>query len=353
MHPLLGDRARLGLYLLTFVLVGAILALLLVPSAAMGLGEALALAVPLALLLGFICLSAFYLCRSVPLASTDLPRLVGTQALAAAVASSIWVLAGLALAEVLGATLLVPGVEDRFAAAVPLLAATGALFYLLAGAVHYALLAIARSHAAETRALELAVLSREAELKALRAQLQPHFLFNALNSISALTTANPEGARQMCVLLGDFLRQSLRLGAKETVPLADELANTERFLAVEKVRFGARLRTEVRIDDGARECLVPPLLLQPLVENAITHGIAGLLEGGTLSIEARLRGTELRICVLNPRDPEAPRRAGEGMGLDNVRRRLDALFGREARTEVRREADRFRVELTLPARVAS
>jgi LytS/YehU family sensor histidine kinase len=219
---------------------------------------------------------------------------------------------------------------------------------LLAVAVHYVMAAAEASRLAETQALQARVWSKEAELKALRAQLHPHFLFNSLNSISALTTVDPERARQMCLLLSDLLRRSLSLGSKEMVALSEEVALVQRFLEVEKVRFGARLQTEVCLDPGVDEWLLPPLLLQPLVENAVTHGIANLVDGGVVRIEARPRGAWLEIAVENPCDPERSRRAGAGVGLDNVRRRLETLYGREARVTVKEADGRFRVELSLP-----
>ena len=153
----------------------------------------------------------------------------------------------------------------------------------------------------------------------------------------------------MCVQLGDFLRQSSRLGAREVIALSEELALADAFLAVEKVRFGARLSVERRIEEACADCLVPPLLLQPLVENAVSHGSAGLVEGGVVRIHARRRGDRLELAMENPRDPQASSRPGTGLGLDNVRRRIDTLYGHEARLEVRVEADAFRVELDLPA----
>jgi LytS/YehU family sensor histidine kinase len=153
----------------------------------------------------------------------------------------------------------------------------------------------------------------------------------------------------MCVLLGDFLRQGLKLGARETIALREEIELLEKFLAVEKIRFGARLKTEISADPDALACGVPPLLLQPLVENAIGHGIATLVEGGALRVEARRRGGRLLIAVLNPRDPDSQRRSGEGVGLENVRRRLQALHGREARVDALDGGGSFRVELELPA----
>jgi LytS/YehU family sensor histidine kinase len=199
------------------------------------------------------------------------------------------------------------------------------------------------------RALVVGSVAREAELKALRAQIHPHFLFNSLNSINALIAARPEEARRLCVLLGDFLRRSLAVGSRETIALAEELELAEQLLSIEKVRFGDRLTHEVRADDAARACAVPPLLLQPLVENAVTHGIAQLIEGGAIRVLAERHGEELLIRVENPRDPESPGRRGAGIGLQNVRRRLLALHGGAAELRIAPTDASFRVDLRLPA----
>ena len=119
--------------------------------------------------------------------------------------------------------------------------------------------------------------------------------------------------------------------------------------AIEKMRFGERLSHTVVADEAARACLVPPLLLQPLVENAVTHGIAQMLEGGEIRIEAERRGPELRISIWNPRDADGPGRKGTGIGLQNVRRRLLALHGDAAEVRALSEGEVFRVDLRLPA----
>jgi LytS/YehU family sensor histidine kinase len=121
------------------------------------------------------------------------------------------------------------------------------------------------------------------------------------------------------------------------------------YLAVEQVRFGPRLAVDTTIAPEASGCLVPPLLLQPLVENAVVHGIGKLLDGGTVRIDALRRGEQLVITVENPRDPEAPASRGQGFGLANVRARLDALHDAEADLRVKEERDRFTVTVTLPA----
>src|SRR5260370_2632838 len=116
---------------------------------------------------------------------------------------------------------------------------------------------------------EAELLAREAELKALKAQIDPHFLFNSLHSISALTAVDAGRARDMCIRLSDFLRNSLRLGERTTIPFSEELALARTYLEVEQVRFGQRLRVAQDIEEAYCDCDVPPLLLQPLVENSI------------------------------------------------------------------------------------
>ena len=200
--------------------------------------------------------------------------------------------------------------------------------------------------------MELSILAREAELRALRAQVHPHFLFNSLNSISALVSIDPLRAREMCVLLAEFFRKTLALGEKPGVTLEEELAVARAYLAIEAMRLGTRLSVEEGVDDAARACRLPPLLLQPLVENAIRHGIATCAEGGVLRIEARTDGQRMRISVENPFDPDAPPRPGVGVGLANVRRRLLASYGEHARVVTERGEESFRVAISMPAEAA-
>jgi two-component system sensor histidine kinase AlgZ len=347
MHPILARAERLAAYLAAWLIVAVLLAAVLTRDDITWLA-ALSLLLPTCLVYAFVCLSAWYVCRATPLTSSGAMRVLASSAMAAVIASGLWIgltrawLAALAAVTTLGPTL------EQYTRHEPLLFASGVLLFLLALTVHYLLLAFEFARQAERRQLQLEVLSRDAELRALRAQLNPHFLYNSLNSISALTTGDPAGARRMCLLLADFLRDTLAISSRDRIPLADELALTDRFLDIEQVRFGDRLRVEQHVDASAAQCRVPPLLLQPLVENAVSHGIAGLLEGGVITLNIARDADRVSIAIENPRDADAPPSPRGGVGLENVRRRLTTMFGVNARLDTRNDPDRFRVEVAMP-----
>lgn len=347
MHPILARTERLALYLAGWLIVSVLLGTVVVLQELTWV-EALVFLIPSSIVYGFICLSAWYVCRGTPPNANNGARALASASLAAVLASGFW--AGLThlWINVLTSFPTFAPAEIAYRRQTPLLFASGVLLYLLAVAVHYLLLVFETAREAERRQFQLEVLARDAELRALRAQIDPHFLYNSLNSISALTGSDPAGARRMCVLLGDFLRNTLNVGARERIPLADELVLTEGFLSIEQVRFGARLQVERSIDPAASRCLVPPLLLQPLVENAIAHGIAQTLEGGVIRLDVARSNGRLSIAIQNPRDSDDTRSTTGGVGLENVRRRLETMFGNGARMETRAEPDRFRVELSLP-----
>jgi two-component system, LytTR family, sensor histidine kinase AlgZ len=348
MHPILARSGRLGLYLLAWTPLAGMLILLLAGVGRWGWMETLAAILPLCLVYAFVCLSAWYPVRATPVERFGLLRLSLTHLTAAALVSSLWVLAGSGWALALSSWAAFRGFDQRFRTQVPLLFGTGALLYLLSVALHYALAAFEASRQAEDREAEARVLAREAELKALKAQVNPHFLFNSLHSISALTSVDAAKSREMCILLSDFLRSTLGLGEKTAIPLDDELALVRSYLAVEKVRFGARLNVEEVVEPDCLRLLVPPLLLQPLVENAVTHGIGKLLEGGSVRIGARRAGGALVIIIENSFDPESVPSRRNGLGLANVRKRLEAYYGNDASLDARGTQDRYVVELSLP-----
>jgi LytS/YehU family sensor histidine kinase len=171
--------------------------------------------------------------------------------------------------------------------------------------------------------------------------------------VAALIGTEPPAARRMCFLMAGFFRKSLSLGRKESIPLSEEIYLTETFLAIEEVRFGERLRSSFEVDEDVLTFAVPPLVLQPLVENAVHHGIAHLVDGGVVRVAVRRSGERIEIEVENPCDPDRPASRGTGLGLANVKRRLETLYAHQAALVVDGGESSHRVQLLLPAQPAT
>lgn len=340
MHPLLKHWRRSLLYLGAWLEFGVILGFIAASSGNVARLGGIALGIPMAIVLGILCLAPYYVCRSVPLRAATWRKMAQHHLIDMVVASAAVVLAGRLLASLLSPVW--PGLDNLLAAVTPVLTVFVALAYLLSIALHYTFHEIESSRRAE-------LLAREAQLKALKAQINPHFLFNSLNSISALTSIDPARAREMCIGLADFLRASLRLGERDTVPFSEELALTNMYLDVEQARFGKRLRLVRDIDSACDACEVPALLIQPLVENAVKHGIAMMAEGGEILISGHRNHDMLQFRVSNPFDPEAPVQVRNGIGLRNVRARLEARYGSAGNMRVEATERNYEVTLTFPA----
>lgn len=349
MHPILARPRQLGLYLLAWLPLAAILAYLLAGTGDLSWREAAALTLPLCIVYAFACLSAWYPCGATPLERSSFARLALMHLTAAVFLSAFWI----ALAKILSRTLAnwadFAGLDQRLSKYLPLLFAVGILLYLMSVTFHYVLLAEQASREAQARALQAQFLARDAELKALRAQVNPHFLFNCLHSISALTSSDAAKAREMCILLADFLRATLRLGSQQSITMEQELSLIHSYLSIEKVRFGQRLRLEEEVNPKTREVLVPPLLLQPLIENAIRHGIANLTEGGVIRLSADCEQETVSILIENSFDPESSASLKTGLGLENIRQRLSTRYGQKANVSVNDHDAKFLVKLQFPA----
>jgi LytS/YehU family sensor histidine kinase len=291
-----------------------------------------------------IFLPAYYPCLALRLEKTNPIILLSSLAFVAAAFGAVWACAVSGALRMLRwagyDSFQMPGFENLFL--------MGAVICALTEAVYYVYIAHSRTREAERLEQELRVMAREAELKALRSQLNPHFLFNSLNSISALTTADPGRAREMCVLLSDFLRKSLRLGERQSVALSEELDLVKNYFAIEQIRFSPRLSVEWEIDDASLQAEIPTLLLQPLVENAVKHGISQLVEGGTVKIKAEAQGENVLIVLENPIDPDAETPKGLGLGVRQVYQRISAFFGPASRMEISSSKGLHSVRLFFP-----
>jgi sensor histidine kinase YesM len=217
-------------------------------------------------------------------------------------------------------------------------------------AVYLAIAIQRHRYRAELRQAQLGEALRAAELRLLQSQLNPHFLFNALNGLRSLIADDPGRAREAVTQLARTMRYSLASGDESLVSLERELEMVEDYLALESMRLEDRLRIERHIESEARPARLPAMLLQTLVENAIKHGIAQLKPGGTLHIGARLELGELVLTVVNPRPESPPPGDGEGVGLRNASQRLRLMFGERAslRVDLSRP-DQATAEVRLPA----
>jgi sensor histidine kinase YesM len=355
MQEISSSRRGLVIYLLAWLFLGGALGGVITLASDTPLANAMLFAIPMNLLYAFAAgYSAYYLCRAYPLGSRPPAAIAAVLTVAAVASGFLWLIIG----NLWNALCVLPGVAWSGVVISPqlsvLVVVLGVLLYGFAAAVHYVVIEFVRAKNAEQRELESLLMAQEAELRMLRTQIDPHFLFNSLNSISALTSQDPKAARRMTLELASFFRQSLGMEAHKKVTLGEEMVLIRHFLAIEQVRFGERLRVEEEIGEGAADCLVPPMIIQPLVENAVKHGICNMPEGGTIRITARRAGSILQIGVANPVDEDMSslRSDGHGIGLSNVRQRLAGAYKHEAGIHWGRRDNGFGVDITMPAQTS-
>ncbi|PWE01464.1 histidine kinase [Marinilabilia rubra] len=241
-----------------------------------------------------------------------------------------------------------PQYMDFARSSLPVRAALGSLLLLLLIFMYHFISFYQNLEEKSRREEQLKKMVKEAELKALKAQLNPHFLFNSLNSISSLTISKPEAARQMLTQLSDFLRYSLRRNHQSFLPLNDEITNMKRYLDIEKVRFGERLISKFDIPEECLNMPVPAMLLQPVYENAIKHGLYESIEPVTIQTTCRIYQNGLRLSIVNNFDPDSTRQKGEGVGLENIRNKLYLFYNRKDLISISKEEDYFEVSFILP-----
>ncbi len=349
MHPILSERRAVVVYLAMWAVASYLPASVVASPGEHRFLLALAASAAPTLLLGIGALPLYYLCRGLRMGSSTAGLALRVHGALGLVFGAAWwglLVVAAALVDRLEPVGLAHDVERRWGALLVL----GAVLYLAAVAFYTVVSSVQQARDSEKRAAASSQRAQETQLAMLKAQVHPHFLFNSLNAISALTVQDPRLARELCVLLADFLRGCLATGDRATVSLSEELRLVQSYLDIERIRLGDRLAVDLQVSPPAGEVRVPALLLQPLVENAITHGIATCAQGGTLAIEARTTPGTLVVTVTNPFDPHAPplreRRPG-GVGLANVSRRIAACYHGASLT-TRRDVDRFTSTLVLP-----
>lgn len=226
---------------------------------------------------------------------------------------------------------------------------TGVFIYGLIILTYYLFISLTNLSEKNAKEARLESLVKETELKMLRSQINPHFLFNSLNSISSLTVTDPEKARTMVVKLSEFMRYALSRKDEQPVSLRSELENLRLYLDIEKVRFGDKLTTEELIEPECYDFKLPVMLLQPLFENAVKHGVYESTETVKIITSARIIEGYIEIIIKNNYDPSPSVKKGTGTGIINVTRRLELFYGNKATIKTTKENDIYTVTLYIPA----
>jgi sensor histidine kinase YesM len=200
----------------------------------------------------------------------------------------------------------------------------------------------------EIKNLKWQAAKNEIELNKIKSQLNPHFIFNSMNSIRALIEEDPELAKTAITQLSNVLRNSLLMGKKKLIPFKEEMKLVDDYLSLEKTRYEERLIVEQDIDKSTESFLVPPLMIQTLVENGIKHGTSKLPEGGTLKITSNILNNQLVITIYNSGSYDSTQQSETGFGLVNTTQRLQLLYGDKAQFNIKNENDKVKTELIIP-----
>lgn len=246
-----------------------------------------------------------------------------------------------------------PGYDEFLIETMPVRLMLGFLLFVILVVVFYLVINNENLRAHREREKLLQTLLHETELNALKSQIKPHFLFNSLNSISSLTHTDPAKAREMVINLSEFMRYSLSFSDNSQSSLSKELYHLRLYLEIEKVRFGGRLQITEEIDEVALDWVLPPMILQPLVENAVKHGVYDTPGNSVISLRAAINGPWLEVYVTNNHDASVPGRKGTGTGLSNVMKRMRMLYGIADLVSIRKTDDFFEVKLKFPENVVN
>ncbi len=224
----------------------------------------------------------------------------------------------------------------------------GMLFYIIIVSIIYVIIYYSNFQEKVLKEAELKSLVKEAELKSLKYQINPHFIFNSLNSISALTISEPELAREMTIKLSNFLRKTLNTNEKQKSKLIDELNSAKLYLDIEKIRFGDKFSYTESIGEGCTNLEIPSMLFQPIFENAIKHGVYESIEPVTISLKCEEKDEYVKITIENNYDEESVPHKGEGIGLSNIQSRLRKMYNQDNLLKFSKKDGIFKVTIFIP-----
>ncbi len=344
-NPILQSK-NLVLYIIFWIIVIGVYSGLLHYSQNVHPAAALADGIVFNLLLAGLGLALWYPAKFLTFESISFLNVLLRHTAAAVLFTTLWLIAGFVFIN----TILTPGqkYDVFFYDTLIWRFLIGILFYFLITSFYYVIIYYSGYHERNTKEAELKSLITEAELKSLKFQINPHFIFNSLNSMSALTTINPAKAREMILKLADFLRYTLANNTRQQNPLHEELKNIKLYLDIEKIRFEDKFEYVEEVQTECLETLVPNMILQPLVENAIKHAVYETLNKVTIKLSCIPEDQFLRIMISNNYDKDGKKKSGAGVGLQNIKNRLKLIYNMENLMSIENGEGVFTVSLFIP-----
>jgi len=345
-HPILSNRVRLIVWWLVWLFLALGQSLLFYFAYGSFVNISILDSLVSLLIYSGIALSLWYPFRYFNSGKTRTTALISNLIASGALSVSLWVfVTKLIMTTILPEQNNYQAYWDR---TFPYRIGTGVFIYGLIILTYYLFVSLSNLSEKSARESKLESLVKETELKMLRSQINPHFLFNSLNSISSLTITDPEKARDMVVKLSEFMRYALSRKDEQPVSLQNELENLRLYLDIEKVRFGEKLTLEEDIDSNCLDFKIPVMLLQPLYENAVKHGVYESTESVRIMTRLRIIDGYFEISISNNYESTPSLKRGTGTGLLNVTRRLELFYGNKASIKTLKENGLYTVTLYIP-----
>ncbi len=345
-HPILSNRNSLFAYVTIWVAVFVMYFALLYYQFGLTANDAAVDSAISILTFAILALTFWFPCKYLSVEKSSLLKVLLNHVVDAMIASVIWIgMLRFVLPRLLAEN---AAYQPFFAASLAWRFLIGVLLYSVIAAIYYVAIYYHNFQEKLLREAELKSLVKEAELKTLKFQINPHFIFNSLNSINSLILTAPENASEMTVKLANFLRGTLSATDDSLRPLAEEIRTAKLYLDIEKVRFGDKINYIENIPATHQQIKVPAMLLQPLLENAVKHGVYESLSPVIIRLQSRLQDGFLVITLENSFDPHATPHKGEGVGLSNIKSRLAMMYHHGNLLKIEKTDDLFRVKIYIP-----
>lgn len=293
-----------------------------------------------------LALNSWYIVKYIDVDSFKPVTIIANHFVTAIMAITLWLLAGIMIFKLLK-SISQPHLDFIFET-LPARFLLGLLLYSGVILLYYSFNYYSNLQEKTHKESQLKALVKEAELNVLKSQINPHFIFNSLNSISSLTILNPAQAREMIIKLSEFLRYALDQDMKQKTLLRDESDNIKRYLEIEKIRFGERLKYDLNISPEANKAFLPNMILQPLLENAIKHGVHESTEPIHIQVGGKTDNDYLVVNIKNNYDPEGQLRKKSGIGLKNIQNRLELIYNRRDLFKINSDGRIFEVQILFP-----